>query len=284
MRTIEQRAAEFERTFQVKALADWRYYTADGVGGEDAVLLLPGGVGIGISWVDLALALSPRYRTITVDYPPSATTLAVLADGILDVLDAEEVGQVHVVGQSAGGMLAEVLTQRAPDRVASIVFSGTGLYGPEDVDRLAARLAAIQNFPWEHTIGVVRASLRSTWQQSPEAEFWIGQVETAYRRAGRDGVANSYAVLLDLAKHSADLKPGWDGPALMLAAFDDPLITPAHQRRLLDLHPDCELHVFPDGGHSLLITRPDDYIAKVTQHLRARQVAVPVGHEDGCPS
>jgi len=148
MRTIEQREAEFERTFEVKALADWRYYTADSVGGENAVLLLPGGVGIGISWVDLALALSRRYRTITVDYPPSATTFAALSDGILDVLDVEGVGRVHVVGQSAGGMLAEVLTQRAPGRVASIVFSGTGLYGPEDVDRLGVRLAAIQDSPW----------------------------------------------------------------------------------------------------------------------------------------
>jgi hypothetical protein len=30
-----------------------------------------------------------------------------------------------------------VLSSRTPDRVTSLAFSGTGLYGPKDVDRLA---------------------------------------------------------------------------------------------------------------------------------------------------
>jgi aminoacrylate hydrolase len=223
MRTIEQRAAEFEQTHASSNLANWRYYTA---GHGDAVLLLPGGVGVGISWVDLALALRPDYRTVTVDYPPTAVTLAELADGILDIMDAEGIGSAHVVGQSAGGMLA-----------------------------------AIRDTPWEQTLDAARTALRTAWQQSADGDFWIAQVEAAYHRLGRDGLANSYAMLLDLAQHSDKLRPGWDGPTLVLAAADDPLITPVHRQRLLDLHPGCALRVFPDGGHSLLLTRPTDYLA-----------------------
>ncbi|HEX6351487.1 alpha/beta fold hydrolase [Actinophytocola sp.] len=264
MRTIEQRAAEFERTFTRTERAGWRYHTA---GHGDAVLLLPGGVGIGISWVDLALALHGDYRTVTVDYPPTATTLDELADGVLAIVDAEDIGRAHVVGQSAGGMLAEVITQRAPDRVASLVFSGTGLYGPEDVDRLAGKLAAFRNTPWEQTIDAARTALRTAWRESAEAAFWIAQAEAAYRRAGRDGLANSYAMMLDLAQRSGELRPGWEGPTLMLAAADDLLITPVHRQRLLDLHPDTELRLYPDGGHSLLLTRPADYLTEVAEHL-----------------
>ncbi|RKT54179.1 pimeloyl-ACP methyl ester carboxylesterase [Saccharothrix australiensis] len=268
MRTIEQRAAEFDRVHAARELGDWRYYTSGGGESGEAVLLLPGGAGIGISWVDLALALHPAYRTTTVDYPPSATTPGELVDGVLDVLDAEGIDRVHVVGQSAGGMVAEVLAQRAPDRVASLVFTGTGLYGPEDVDRLAGKVAAIRNTPWEHTLDTARAALRTAWRQSPEADFWIARVDTAYRRAGRDGLANSYAVLLDIARHSGELRPARHCPTLVLAADDDPLITPTQRQRLLDLHPDHELRVFPDGGHSLLLTRTADYVAEVTRHLR----------------
>ncbi|SHF61732.1 alpha/beta fold hydrolase [Streptoalloteichus hindustanus] len=264
MRTIEQRAAEFERIYRSGEHDGWRYYTA---GQGDVVLLLPGGAGIGISWVDLALALAPTHRTITVDYPPTPATLADLADGVLGVLDAEGIDRAHVVGQSAGGMLAEVLTQRAPDRVASLVFSGTGLYGPEDVDRLAGKLAGVRATPWEQTLDAARSALRAAWRDSADADFWIGQVEAAYHRAGPEGLANSCAMLLDLAQHSHELRPGWEGPALLLAAADDPLITPTHRQRLLDLHPGCELRVFPDGGHSLLLTRPSDYLAEVTRHL-----------------
>lgn len=266
MHGIEQRAAEFERLHRVGESADWRYYTA---GEGETVLLLPGGAGIGIGWLDLALGLRTDYRTLTVDYPPSAGTLDELAEGLLRVLDAEGVDRVHVVGQSAGGMLAEVFTRHAPDRVASLVFSGTGLYGAEDVARLGARLAAIRDAPWEQTLAAARDALRAAWRDSPDAGFWVARVDAAYRRSGRDGLVNSYAALLDLAHRSAGLRPAWHGPVLVLAAADDPLITPVHRQRLLDLHPGAEVRVFPDGGHSLPLTRPADYLAEVTRHLRA---------------
>lgn len=265
MPTIEDRSAEFDRLHDRKELADWRYYVA---GQGKTVLLLPGGAGIGISWVDLALALQPGHRTITVDYPPTASTLAELADGVLSVLDTEGIDRVHVVGQSAGGMLAEVLSTRAPDRVASLVFSGTGLYGAEDVDRLAGKLAALRTTPWAQTLDAARAALRTAWQESPEADFWISQVETAYQRSGRDGLANSYAMMLDLAEHVDELPAAWTGPALVLAAADDPLMTPTHRQRLVDRHPGCAVRVFPDGGHSLLLTRATEYVDEVLRHLR----------------
>jgi len=264
-RTIEERAAEFGRLHERKELADWRYYVA---GQGKSILLLPGGAGIGIGWVDLALPLHPGHRTITVDYPPTATTLTGLADGVLAVLDAEGIDRVHVVGQSAGGMLAEVLSTRAPDRVASIAFSGTGLYGPEDVDRLAGKHAALRTTPWEQTLEAANTALRATWQHSPEADFWITQVDAAYRQSGRDGVVNSYAMMLDLARHVDDLPTPWTGPTLLLAAADDPLMTSTHRQRLLDRHPGCQVRIFPDGGHSLLLTRTTEYVDMVLAHLR----------------
>src|SRR5206468_293028 len=48
MHTIEQRAAEFDRNYESREVAGWRYYIA---GDGDTVLLLPGGAGIGISWI-----------------------------------------------------------------------------------------------------------------------------------------------------------------------------------------------------------------------------------------
>ena len=187
---------------------------------------------------------------------------------MLAVLDAENINRVHVVGQSAGGMLAEVLSAHAPDRVTSLVFTGTGLYGPEDVDRLAGKLTALRTTPWEQTLDAATKALRTTWKDSPEADFWITQVQAAYLRSGRDGLANSYATMLNLAEHVAELPAPWVGPTLVLAAADDPLITSTHRQRLVDRHPGCEVRVFPDGGHSLLLTRPTEYVDEVLRHLQ----------------
>ena len=268
MVSIEAQAAEFDRVFNKKAAGGCRYYTANDSAAK-TVVLLPGGLGIGISWVRLALALVPDYRVLTVDYPPSAKTFADLAASILGVLDAEDLRAVNLVGQSAGGMLTEALVQRAPERVASIMFTGSGLYGPEDVERLSGKLAGVRQTPWEQTQAAASTALRTAWSQSPEADFWIGQAEAAYREMGKEGVENSLALMLSLAETVEPLQPGWHGKVLIVAAAADPMMTDQHRQRLIDLHPGCEVKVFPSGGHSLLLTRPDDYIALVEQHLEA---------------
>lgn len=52
------------------------------------MLLLSGGAGISIGWLDLADALMPRFRTIAPDYLSSVATCAELVDGVVAVLDA----------------------------------------------------------------------------------------------------------------------------------------------------------------------------------------------------
>ncbi|WP_433656596.1 alpha/beta fold hydrolase [Nocardia sp. CA-128927] len=129
----------------------------------------------------------PRFRTIAPDYPSSVGSCAELVDGFVAVLDAEGIDRAHVIGQSAGGMYAELLSRRVPDRVRSLTLSSTGLYGPEDVDRLRMRVETTLATPWLETQEAIRTALRSTWQDSDEAEFWIEQVVTATDAAGSVG-------------------------------------------------------------------------------------------------
>ncbi|WP_431955686.1 alpha/beta fold hydrolase [Nocardia lijiangensis] len=272
MTSILERAAAFDRDHHTKTLTtgghQWTYYTSDGDGAT--VLLLTGGAGIAIGWLDLTPALHPGFHTLAVDYPPGPTTLDELADGIIAILDAENIDSAHVVGQSAGGMLAELLSQRAPERVRSLTLSSTGLYGPEDITRLEAAIARTRDTLWEQTLSAIRTSLRGTWTESAEAEFWIDRVDAATRTGGQQGAINFYLRLLDVAQRLSHLQsePAWQGPTLIIKADDDPLITTAHTQRLRDRHPAAESRAFADGGHSLLISRPDDYIATVTEFLQ----------------
>ncbi|MFC9436758.1 alpha/beta fold hydrolase [Nocardia sp. NPDC057030] len=270
MASIRARAAVFLGQHDRRKLDagqhSWRYFVG---GAGDPVLLLGGGSGIGIGWLELALALTPRFRTIAPDYPSGAGTCAELIDGLVAVLDAEEVERAHVVGQSAGGMFAELLSRRVPDRVRSLTLSSTGWYGPEDVDRLRMRVETTSATPWPETREAIRTALRRTWPDSDEAEFWIEQVVSAGDAAGSAGAANSYRLLLELAEGVDELRrgPAWAGPTLLFRADDDPLITTTHTGRLRDLHPGCDFRTFPEGGHSLLISRTADYIDLVTEFL-----------------
>ncbi|WP_084654039.1 alpha/beta fold hydrolase [Nocardia altamirensis] len=272
MTSIRERAAVFLREHDSKKLDvgqhDWHYYSG---GAGEPVLLLTGGAGIGIGWVDLALALVPRFRTVAPDYPSSVGSCDELIDGLVAVLDAEGIERAHVVGQSAGGMYAELLSRRAPERVRSLTFSSTGLYGPEDVDRLRSAVESTLATPWSETQELIRTRLRNTWTGADDAEFWIEQVIAAGDAAGSAGAASSYRLLLEIAEGVDDLmrQPAWQGPTLIFRADDDPLITTTHAERLRVLHPDCDFRTFPDGGHSLLISRTTDYISTVTDFLTA---------------
>ncbi len=168
-------------------------------------------------------------------------------------------------------MLAEVLSQYAPDRVRSLMLTGTGLYGPEDINRLQTSLTRTRDTPFDDTLAAIGASLRNTWKDAAEADFWVERVDAATRTAGHQAAINSYQRLLDAARRLTDLHPRtpWQGPTLIIRADDDPLITTTHTQRLQDLHPDAELRTFPDGGHSLLLSRPTDYITAITEFLDA---------------
>ncbi|WP_280395825.1 alpha/beta fold hydrolase [Nocardia brasiliensis] len=270
MTSIQTRAAAFldahDSRKSTAGQHDWHYYAG---GAGDPVLLLTGGAGIGIGWLDVAHALTPRFRTIAPDYPSGITSCAELVDGLVALLDAEAIERAHVVGQSAGGMFAELLSRRVPERVRSLTLSSTGLYGPEDVDRLRARIEVTLATPWPETRAAIQSALRATWKDSDEAEFWIDQVLRASDVHGSVGSANSYGLLLELAEQVDDLLrgPAWSGPTLILRADDDPLITSTHTDRLRELHPGSEYRTFTEGGHSLAISRTADYIALVTEFL-----------------
>ncbi|XXX73453.1 hypothetical protein WMF30_38010 [Sorangium sp. So ce134] len=114
MTPIRERAAAFERDHASKEIFAgphrWHYYSG---GHGQTVLLLAGGAGIAIGWLDLALVLRPRFRTIAVDYPRTVASFDDLAEGVLAILDAE------------GAVKKDTRAQSTPTRACSIWPAGS---------------------------------------------------------------------------------------------------------------------------------------------------------------
>lgn len=268
--SLVERAAAFEAAFPVRDRTagglDWRFYEG---GAGEVVLLLTGGTGIAIGWLDLGLALRGRNRVIAVDYP-AAGTFAELADGVAALLAAEGADHVHVVGQSMGGMLAEVLSRRYPDLVRSLTLTGTGLYGQEDRARLSAKREEVAAARWEEVREQVRQALRATWTDAAELGFWLARIDVATAgERGRARMLSTYDAFLELIDRVSAMReePGVRRPAFLQRAEDDPLITERQFQRLLEMHPGAEVSRPPAGGHSRLITRPGDYVREVVAFL-----------------
>ena len=81
--------------------------------GEETILFLHGLAGAYDIWWQQILALRDRFRVIAVTCPPHGN-LPSLAEGILAILNHEQVEKTNLVGSSFGGYLAQYLAARYP--------------------------------------------------------------------------------------------------------------------------------------------------------------------------
>jgi pimeloyl-ACP methyl ester carboxylesterase len=114
------------------------YYEEHGAG--DPLLLIMGLAADSRAWLFQLPEFSKRYRTIVFDNrgvgrsskPAGPYTIHEMADDTAGLLDALRLERVHVVGVSMGGMIAQELVLRHPERVRSLVLACT--YPEPDAD------------------------------------------------------------------------------------------------------------------------------------------------------
>ena len=168
---------------------------------------------------------------------------------LLGVLDALEISQADVVGNSFGGSMALALAIHHPERVRRLVLMGsTGL-----------------DFP-------LTPGLDAVWGYEPSVEAMRGLLdvfafdrrlvtdelaELRYRASSRPGVAEAFAAMFPaprqrwvraLAHDEADLG-AIPHPTLIVHGREDRVIPLESSQRLFGLIPDARLHAFGRCGH-----------------------------------
>lgn len=120
----------------------------------DTVLLLHAAMGSSQRWFRWMPRLASRYRVLRMDLrghglsqippPDQPFSLAHLVGDVLELLDREAPGAVHVVGNSAGGYVAQRLAIEHPERVKTLALYGStpGLkqsHAPTWIPKIAER-------------------------------------------------------------------------------------------------------------------------------------------------
>ncbi|MBB1161571.1 alpha/beta fold hydrolase [Aquariibacter albus] len=189
-------------------------------------------------------------------------TLDALADDSLALLDALGLARAHVLGISMGGMVAQLMAARAPQRVRSLalMMSSSGareLPGPRPVAReamLSRPASSLEDALVEHQVRVFTALGSPGFPPEPQA--LRERCRRAVRRAreGGPGAAAGYVRQLTAVAASADrspLLPGLRMPTLVIHGQDDPLLPPACGEQLARLIPGARLDRIPGLGHDL---------------------------------
>lgn len=199
----------------------------------------------------------PRRWQLALRDPKGAPySLEEMADDAAGLLDHLDIPAAHVVGASMGGMIAQALAIRHPDRVLSLV-SIMSTTGARRVGRPHPRLAVrmLRRVPRDRD-GYIADHLR-TYREigSPGYGF-----DEAARRAlaGRmydrgihpAGSARQIAAIVTAADRTEQLRRV-EVPTTVIHGSADPLVNVSGGRATAAAVPDARLMIFPGMGHDL---------------------------------
>lgn len=210
-------------------------------------------------WFRVLPILSQHYRTIFFDnrgmgrsdVPRGPYRIKLMAQDAAAVLDAAGVRAAHIIGASMGGMIAQELALRHPQRVLSLLLGCTSYGG------LLARWPSFAHAPRELPLGANAQRAReealipllyspSTPLELIEEDLRVrAQCNWSYRgfwgQFGGILLWNSYRRL-----------PRLKVPTLVVHGEDDRLIPPVNGRVVAQRIPGSRFELIPKAGHILV--------------------------------
>ncbi len=243
--------------------------------GQGEPLLLIAGLGANATLWETQIPLLARELRVVAfdnrgagrsDRPDGPYSLPLFADDTAALMDFLGIDDAHIYGESMGGMIAQELALRHPQRVRSLVLGCTIFGGPQAVSpsqealiTLAALASLSPEEALERGLGVFYhpshvEEMRPLWQTYVQTRT----TPEAYQRQLEACIAfDSYERL-----------PQIEAPTLVINGEDDALLPAENSRILAERIPDAELVLFPNAGHLYFQERPAEAGAAVLDFLR----------------
>jgi pimeloyl-ACP methyl ester carboxylesterase len=247
------------------------------------VVLVHGLPGTAYSWRLTSAALAARgVRALAYDRigygwsdprTNGAFTIASNAQELLELLAAEGLGDVTVVGWSYGGATAIAAAQRDRSRIARLVLVGSAGPGMEESGPPPA-LAWLFSDPvlaWLHAVpplarGIRVGISRVAFSDGPQPDWWLPEVNANFARPGmpqawrNEGAAFASVPIPD--------PTGLPLPILVVHGDDDRLAPIAIGRELARRAPSAELIEVPGASHMLPVTHAELLAGEIVARAR----------------
>jgi len=210
-------------------------------------------------WDAQARALAGRYRVLRYDTRghgrspvlDGPVSVADLADDLAGLLDVLGVVRAHVVGLSLGGMTAQSLAARRPERVETLTLMATSAYLPGN---------------WEERATIVRAQGMDAIADAVIARWFtpgfaagsadqVAPFRERFLRIDPRGYAACCGAIQEMDLRSSNV--AITAPTLIVAGADDAATPVAMMEDIRSRIPQAELVVLPRAAHILAVEQAD---------------------------
>lgn len=248
------------------------------LGSGEPVLLVQGMAGHGGMWGEAFLEpLAREHEVIAYDHrgvgdssrADGPFTIADLADDATALLDALGHESAHVLGISMGGMVAQELALRAPDRVRSLVLGCTTAGGPDAFGapgpgRLLEAVASRDPELATQVAFEVNASAEFAGRPGELERFRTASMSRRVP-AAVVGLQSSAAMAHDARSRLALL----EAPTVVVHGVLDEMISVSEGAKLAGGIPGARFEPWPGVGHLFWWEKPYAAAALAVEHFRA---------------
>jgi len=212
------------------------------------------------------LAAPGRWRRIAFDLRGAGAStadaggdwsMARYADDVVAVLDARDVREAVVCGQSMGGYILFELLRRHAERVRAVILCATRPDAdPPEAKRARDELAAVAQRDGPDAVAdrlLPRLLGAATRVTRPDV---VAEVRGMIGRCSVEGMVGALRAMRDRPDSSATLR-GLGVPALVVAGEQDAIAPPGVAEALVGLIPGAQLALVPRAGHVVPLEQPD---------------------------
>ncbi len=245
------------------------FYEEAGAPDAPPLVLIMGWGGDHTAWALQAPAFAAEHRVIALDnrgagqsaVPEGPYTIPGMAADVVGLMDALGLARAHICGASMGGMVAQELALRHPDRVRTLQLHCTtaqvDAYGRFLIDTLLAVKARGDR---EENVRAIMPWIlcRKTMAERPDfIRFWIDRALTYPYPIGLEGLSRQADAIRghDTVARLGEIRV----PTLVTTGTEDILVPPASSR---DLHArilGSSLVELQDAGHLHFIEQAEKF-------------------------
>ncbi|MCA1825909.1 MAG: alpha/beta fold hydrolase [Myxococcales bacterium] len=253
------------------------HYEALGDPRNPPLLLIMGLALSSRAWDRLPELMARRFQVLVFDNRGTgrsarvgvAYTMRELADDAAAVIEAAGLRSAHVFGISMGGMIAQELALRHPERVRSLALGCTiASWRKARPPSLATKLdLLLLNLGLVTPARVARILVSAEWHaQNPSGALeWI-------KRAERTALRFATAQVLAIARHHTVPRLSHiRAPTLVITGGGDRLVPPANSEFLARSIPNARLLVLPGAGHCFPLEREAETVRALEEHFLASE-------------
>jgi 2-hydroxy-6-oxonona-2,4-dienedioate hydrolase len=263
------------------------YLDANGVktrvleaGNGEPLILLHGTGGHVEAYARNLKGLSENFRVICIDMlghgytdkPDQPYGIDSYSDHLLAVIQALDLSQVYLSGESLGGWVAAWFAAYHPEYVKALVLNTPGNVNnkPEVMAGLkASTLKAVLEANYENV------KTRLEWLMYDKSQVTDELIETRYKIYTQPSYQKAVHNIVCLQDLDVRVKYSWDSswcskinvPTLLAWTDHDPTSTVEEAQPIQDMIPNSELVVIKDAGHWPQWEKPEEFNSIVTNFL-----------------